>query len=230
MVASGRRWEGRSAYKRPEVFIVEDEASVRRTLERALRGDFEVQCFASADEILEVPDLRHKDAVVVLDLGLTGLPAVKLLEHLRSRKAKGPRVLVFTGHYDRETVKAVMRWKPDGYLIKGSCPPIVDAVWDVLHGERPMSPEVTRVLVDIASDLACEQAEYGLSRREREVFGLIRRGATNAHVGEALGISENTVCTHLRRLYEKLGVKNAPEPRTAAIEKAGRLGIDPDED
>jgi DNA-binding CsgD family transcriptional regulator len=64
-------------------------------------------------------------------------------------------------------------------------------------------------------------ASLGLTPREVEVFGLLAAGQANKEIARALGVSPNTVKTHLARLYEKLGVTS----RTAAIAQARALGI-----
>ncbi|WP_310476803.1 response regulator transcription factor [Sandarakinorhabdus sp.] len=64
-------------------------------------------------------------------------------------------------------------------------------------------------------------ASLGLTPREVEVLGLLAAGQANKEIARALGVSPNTVKTHLTRLYEKLGVSS----RTAAIAHARALGV-----
>ena len=59
----------------------------------------------------------------------------------------------------------------------------------------------------------------GLATREREVLGLVAKGLGNREIGEALGISENSVKMHLKRCYFKLGVNDRAEAVTTAIQR-----------
>jgi DNA-binding CsgD family transcriptional regulator len=65
--------------------------------------------------------------------------------------------------------------------------------------------------------------EAGLTPREHEILGLIAEGHSNREIGEKLFVSENTVKTHLARVFEKLGVAR----RTQAVQEGRRLGLIP---
>ena len=81
----------------PVVYVVDDDASVRRALERLLRVEgYRVQTFASGAEFLRVPD-RDEPACVVLDVRMPGLSGFELLECLSTRRHVLPVILI-TGH------------------------------------------------------------------------------------------------------------------------------------
>jgi DNA-binding NarL/FixJ family response regulator len=96
----------------------------------------------------------------------------------------------------------------------------------VAAGEALLAPSVTRRLIDrFASQSSPSRQELptlkGLTEREREVFGLIAQGLSNAEIGNRLFLSEGTVKTHVKHIFEKLEVHD----RTQAVILAYEVGI-----
>ena len=112
-----------------------------------------------------------------------------------------------------------------GYLLKSSSmQEIREAISLVMQGGATLDPSVAKYLLDqIQSRGPSGLSDFNLSARESEVLELISRGLLRKEIAKALSISENTVVTHIRHLYDKLNVSNAP----AAIRKAYESGILP---
>jgi two-component system, LuxR family, response regulator FixJ len=179
------------------VFIVDDDAEVRRSLQCVLESDTrQVAAYACAADFLA--DFRHaRPSCVLLDLRLPGTGGEDLLEHLRTRHPDLP-VIVITGHADVPTVLRTMR--------RGAvdvCP-------------KPVDPATLLALVDreIAADAARAQrrrrvddARQRLGRltpRERELFDLVVAGKSYKEMAVALGISPRTVEHHRAHITSKL--------------------------
>ena len=115
-----------------------------------------------------------------------------------------------------------------GYLLKSSSmQEIREAISLVMQGGATLDPSVAKYLLDqIQSRGPSGLSDCNLSARELEVLELISRGLLRKEIARALSISENTVVTHIRHLYDKLNVSNAP----AAIRKAYESGILPVEE
>jgi DNA-binding NarL/FixJ family response regulator len=217
----------------PFVVVVDDEPFMGRAVERSLLGRLDVRYFETADELLEHPGVIGEARAIVLDLGLSGTPGIELLRRLRTSEGRVPPIMVFTGHDDRETVASVMRWKPDGYVLKADAAlSMGQAIQDVVTGWLPLSQAVARILIEIAAEVAARPdspvcpVQVSFSAKEREVLRhLVESTAGNSAIATALKISIKTLETHITHIYEKLGLKDEPEARAKAIAKVRRLGL-----
>lgn len=201
----------------PIVFVVDDDASVRRSLTRLLKSaDYHVEAFSSADEFLASG--RHRShsapACLVLDLRMPGLTGVELQERLGALKS--PLAIVFiTAHGDIPTsVRAMKRGAVD-FLAKPFEPPqLLEAV----------AHAVERTRQDYAShaELTSIQERFAkLTAREREVMAHIVTGKLNKQVADDLGNAEKTIKVHRARVFEKMGVQSLAE----LVPLAQRLGL-----
>ena len=134
---------------------------------------------------------------------------------------------MITGRDDRATVLSVLREGADGYLEKtGSVERIGAAIEAVASGTRLFSVEHRQVIQEEIGDVARRMREMAtatstLSRRERQVLGLIGEGLTTRQMARRLGISERTIESHISRLYQKLAVRT----RVQALHRAAGLGL-----
>jgi two-component system response regulator FixJ len=183
--------------KQGSVFIVDDDALVRRSLQATLSlAGFNVVQFASAQQFLAqtTPD---QSGCVLADVRMPGMDGLTLQEELFKRHSS-MSVIIITGHAD---VPLAVRAMKAGAL-------------DVL--EKPFSNEklIARVnsALAIASDKATEasfrdrlsQKLQMLSDRERDVLKLVVEGYSNREIAQALAISQRTVDIHRARVMEKL--------------------------
>jgi len=91
-----------------------------------------------------------------------------------------------------------------------------------MRGGAPLSRPVARLLLQACRGTRRDRTPLpDLTRRENTVLGMLAEGKSYAEVGLRLGVSENTVRSHVRSIYEKLGVKSKTEAVIAAL----RLGL-----
>src|SRR6185312_7438708 len=104
-----------------------------------------------------------------------------------------------------------------GYLLKRSTPDeILSALHEVKEGGAPMSGEIARKVVQYFRKPVAPNPEIeSLTKREEESLSLLAEGYTSKEIGDKLSISYDTVCSHLRHIYEKLHVRS----RTQAVIK-----------
>lgn len=152
--------------------------------------------------------------VVVADLRMPGTDGVAATRQL-GRLPSPPKVLILTTYDSPGDVLAAVEAGAAGYLLKAAQPrEILAAVHAVARGERAVSPTVAKRLADV-------RHREQLTARETQVLELMRSGATNAAIGEQLGIAAATVKTHAERIFDKLEVRD----RTSAVAEGIRQGL-----
>lgn len=187
-----------------KIFIVDDDASVRRSLERLLRcAGYAVETFDTPRAFLAIARSLGAGCVVV-DVRMPELSGLELQAGLAAAGCTLPLVFI-TGHGDvTESVKAMKGGAIDFLLKPVDDAQLLDAVGRALQRDaRARATQTEREA--LAARLAL------LTPREREVCANVARGLLNKEIGFELGISEKTVKLHRARATEKLGVRSAVE-------------------
>jgi len=136
------------------------------------------------------------------------------------------RVAMFTNVAEERHLLKALRRDLAGYLLYSlTAPGLVEALERIKGGEVVVDPSLaSRVALAVAhrgGEPLWPGASFGLSHRESEVLGLLVEGMANRDIALRLGVGEETVKTHLRSVYRKLGVKD----RARAVTKSLREGI-----
>jgi DNA-binding NarL/FixJ family response regulator len=159
-----------------------------------------------------------------MDLVMPRLDGVGAMRELR-RRLPSARVIVLTSFTDDAKLMPALQAGAAGYLLKNAQPQeIARAVRAAAAGEALLDPGVAARLLDSIARAPGESPAETLTRREREVLGLIGRGFSNKRIALELGIAEKTVKTHVGHVLFKLGVPD----RTSAALHAVRAGLVPD--
>lgn len=199
----------------PTVFVVDDDASVRRSLARLLKSaDYQVETFSSAAEFLASGQHGRSPACLVLDLRMPGLTGMDLQERLAALQS--PLAIVFiTGHGDIPTsVQAMKRGALDFLPKPFDDTQLLEAV------DRAI--ERTRQVQKAQAELAAIQQRFAtLTAREREVMACIVTGKLNKQVADDLGTVEKTIKVHRARIFEKMQVRSLAE----LVPLAEKLGL-----
>jgi len=149
---------------------------------------------------------QHGCDLVLLDLGLPDMDGAALLEKLNTSHADLP-VLVCTGEVRAAVLKRVLQIGAAGLITKNqSADEVVAAVQQVLSGKQYLAPEATK-----AMQSAEPHQDDVLTDRQMAILRLLQQGLTTAQIAEQLFLSPNTVKTHIRLMFEKLGVRNRVE-------------------
>lgn len=200
----------------PTVFVVDDDASVRRSTERLVRSlGFDVRTFGSAQEYLD-HGRAQGPACLVLDVQLPGLDGLDLQGELTRTGMRIP-IIFMTGHGSIPMTVRAMKAGAVEFLTKPVRPRVLLAAIRVAI-ER-----------DRASQRARREAEgrrekyERLTPREREVLALVVSGHLNKQIAGELATSERTIKFHRAHVMEKMAATSLAE----LVQMAAQLGVSP---
>jgi len=205
------------------VCIVEDNPGTRENLVALLNGEDGVRClsaFATGEEAVRGLPSAAPD-VAIVDINLPGMSGIECVARLKMALPR-LQVLMLTTYSDRDLIFDSLRAGASGYLLK-DMPHVelVQAVQELHAGGAPMSMPIARKLVDHFHRIRTPASpEERLTQREQEILELLAKGRPDKEISDKLGISLNTVRSHLKHIYEKLQVQS----RTEAVVKFLRAG------
>ena len=181
----------------PIVFVVDDDASVRKSLELLVRREgWRSDTFASAHEFLACPPAVVPNCLV-LDASLPGLNGLDLQKRVAIERPDTPIIFV-TDRGDVPTTVQAIKAGAVEFLTK----PFRD---DLLLSAIQEALERSRFTLEQEAEMRVFRNRYAsLSRRERQVMALVVSGLLNKQVGGELGISEHTVKVHRGRMMQKM--------------------------
>lgn len=181
----------------PIVFVVDDDVSVRESLELLIRCEgWQPETFASAKEFLD----RQRALVpscLILDVSLPGLNGLELQRHIAAERTDMP-IIFITGHGDVPMTVQAMKAGAVEFLTK----PFSD---EVLLNAIRQSLKRSRVALGHQEQIReLKDCYASLTHRERQVMALVVSGLLNKQVGGELGISEITVKAHRGKVMQKM--------------------------
>ena len=197
----------------PVVFVVDDDISVRESLELLLKSDgWRCETFASAQEFLSRPRATVPTCLV-LDVALPGLNGLELQQQLADRSEMS--IIFITGHGDIPMTVQAMKAGAVEFLTK---PLQHNVVLNAIRG----AVERSRAALRQATEIQTLRDSYAtLTAREREVMALVVSGLLNKQVGGELGISEITVKAHRGQVMRKMKADSLAD----LVTMAAGLGI-----
>jgi DNA-binding NarL/FixJ family response regulator len=198
------------------ILSIDDHPLVREGIAVIIQSQSDMKIIgqtSTAEEgVQEFRELRPD--VTLMDLRLPDLSGIEAIIEIRA-EFPDARIIVLTMFEGDVEIQRALEAGARGYLLK-SAPPaeLVNVIRQVHAGKKRLQPEV-------AAHLSEYMGEDSLTPREIEVLQQVSGGNRNRDIGEYLGISEDTVKVHLRRIMDKLRARD----RTQAVAIAVRRGI-----
>jgi DNA-binding NarL/FixJ family response regulator len=199
------------------VTIVEDDDDLRENLVFLIDSSSDF-CCASAYRDCETALAGIADDrpdIVLMDIGLPGMSGI---EGIREIKKKLPiqNIVVLTVYDDDNLVFDALCAGAGGYLIKGMPPEkLLEAVREAHDGGAPMSASIARLVVRSFQ----MEPHSPLTQREKDILAQLCKGMSYKMIANTLFISQDTVRSHIRHIYQKLQVRSKSEAVAKALKE-----------
>src|SRR6056297_2700157 len=207
-----------------KILIADDQAIVAEGLSALLSvaDDFEVvKIVENGREVLKALK-DNKIDVILMDIRMPIMNGVECTEHVKNQYPD-TKVLILTTFDDDEYIRKAMNNGAIGYMLKDlTAPKLSAAIRNVYFGNTVMHQDITKKIISGITDekkqsIRTENGEV-LTRREREVLGLIAKGFTNREIADELFLSIGTVKNYNTLIYDKLGIKGRTKLMAYAID------------
>lgn len=202
------------------ILLADDHPSLRTGLASILNAHDNLTVVAEAGsgrEALELAANTNPD-VMILDLRMPDGDGIETTRLLMEKNPES-RILILTTYDSEEDIFNALDAGARGYILKDTTSEeIIEAVRQVHAGNRFLPPAV-------AARLADRMIRQSLTPRELDVLRLVSRGRTNKEIAAAMFISEETIKSHMKGLFQKLGVHDRAEAVAIALQR-GLLRID----
>ncbi len=205
------------------VLVLEDHPETREWLTQIIQQAFvEVEIFeasslAQARKIIADTSLD----LALIDLNLPDGNGAEIIGEI-SQKSPDTYCVVATIFDDDNYLFPALEAGAQGYLLKEqTTDEFIQSLQGIIKGEPPISPAIARKMINHFHNDIQPSDKPDLSSREKEILGAIAKGLSRNEAAEILGITSNTVASHLKSIYGKLNVSN----RAQATLEALRLGL-----
>ena len=190
--------------------VADDHPLVRSGVRATLSQSDEITVVAEAHDFKEAVELlgKMKPDILLLDVEMPGGKAENLIVTAREMQPN-IKILILTSHAEAATIRALMKAKISGYLLKDEAPEhLLQAVRVLGSGATWFSQGVMEKMMN-STDV--EDELVALSPREKQILRLLAQAKDNATIADELSLAEQTVRNHVSTLYSKLGVASRVE-------------------
>ncbi len=212
------------------VLLADDHPIVRQGLRHLLEAEPDVKIVGEASDGLQAVQLAEKfrPNVLIVDIMMPGLNGLEVVRQVKERSPATCSIVLSMQSADVYVVEA-LKAGALGYVLKETGPSeLVNAVQQVLQGQRYLSPRLSERLIDAFIQTADEGSSdpyHTLTNREREVLQMASEGLTTSEIAKRLSISPRTAELHRGKMMTKLGLHNQTDLIRYAL-KRGILPLD----
>jgi DNA-binding NarL/FixJ family response regulator len=204
------------------VLIVDDDELMRAGLESVLSSDAAIEIVGQAGDGASAIHETHalRPDVVLMDVRMPDLDGIAATRELTAT-APETKVLMLTTFEDDDYIFGGLDAGAAGFLLKRTRPEeLISAIHTIAAGDSLLSPSVTsRVIARMAREPRRSRVQIDmLTPREQEVLALIGRGLSNCEIAAELVVEESTVKTHVKRILQKLQLRDRVQAVIVAYE------------
>jgi len=202
------------------IIIYEDNASLRESLANLLTLTEEYAVMGAFPDCRQV-EAQVKElqpAVILMDIDMPGINGIKAVKQIRAFNQE-VQIIMLTVFDDNNHVYDALCSGANGYLLKKYVSDkLIYSIQEVLQGGAPMSPSIARMVINNMQQAGASPAnDYQLTNREKDILQSLSKGNSFKLIAADLGISLDTVRTHIKRIYDKLHVRSQIEAVSKAI-------------
>ncbi len=205
---------------RIRTYLIDDHNAVREAVATMIAAAADIEVVGQSADVHEgIADVvRTRPKVVLLDLKLPGMSGLTAVSEIL-RQAPDTRIVVFTMYDNPAYVWETINAGAAGYLLKNaSTEELLHAIRSVARGGGYLQAEVTMpVLRRVAHDARSSDSRKSLTTRETQILLSLADGASNKTIAHQLSLREETVKSHLRSLYDKLGASDRAHAVSIAL-------------
>ena len=195
--------------------VVEDDIRYQELLRTILSSSDKVNCvFITGNCNDIISDVRKfSPDVVIMDINLPGKSGIAGVSELK-KSNPDIKVLMLTVFEDEDKIFAAIKAGADGYLLKKDSPQkVLDSIQDVFDGKSSMNGIIARKVLEYfhKKPMVKNPDEYNLTKREHEILELLMDGLSYKEIADRCAISIQTLNSHIKNIYTKLGVHSRSE-------------------
>lgn len=209
------------------IVIVDDHGLIRECIHLLFAAEKGFQIVGEAANGIDAVDVisEMKPDIALLDISIPGMTGLELIPVIR-QKSPETKVLMLTGKDQDETIVKALKAGARGYLSKDTTTEgLIKSIKVVHRGDMWIERKlVSRIFQtngsnDLNSAVQRKKDVEDLTPREQDILRLLAKGITNKEIAKDLFISEQTVKSHLNRIFRKLKVSRRLEAILYAIKK-----------
>lgn len=210
--------------KAVRVFMVDDHHVLREAVASMLNQEDDIEVVGQAGDatsgIAAIESLDRLPDVIIMDLKMPGQSGMSAIAEIVGRHPDA-RVIVFTMYDNPGYVWSTMNAGARGYVLKSaSGEDLQRAVRAVARGGAYLQSEITLPLLKrMAQEARSSEDRTSLSAREMHIIEYLAEGMSNKRIARELSISEETVKSHLKKTYEKLGASDRAHAVAIALRR-----------
>ena len=215
--------------KKTKVTLIEDHGGYREVVARTLGRVEDIELFGQygtaeiALRDLQKQVVADRPDIILLDLNLPGMSGIEAIPWIREYSPEA-KIIVLTQSNAEQDVLTAISLGASGYLLKSArTTDIINSIEIVAAGGASLDPKIALLVMEQMRDekMTPRRPEIALSKREQEILALLGDGLAKKGIADRLDIGVTTVAYHIKNIYGKLEVPNAP----AAVSKGHKRGL-----
>lgn len=205
------------------LLLYEDNPELRKSLSALIQFTDNLRLLNAFENCKDILNhlVEYQPDLILMDIDMPVVNGIEGLKRVRSVQPDLP-VIMLTVFEDNRHILTAISEGATGYILKQHITTqLTDAIQEAMEGGAPMSPLVARLVLKHISSQKNNKPEYNLTPREKEILQSLTDGNSFKLIADQIGVSASTVRSHIKNIYEKLGVHSQAE----AVSKTLREGI-----